>query len=200
MEKFDFSRSKYYIFVIFIAIVFVACVAQAFNYLPENNGDRVPRSSVNVPSDDINIKPDNDVYERRMTRRSEDIEDIDIDTPPLVNNRKMPDRESSINDIDDMQKYNRTESTDETSQVSEDRTLKQESREDIAESYYEQAINYAKARRYGTALAYAQKSYNMNPTTEGEVLLARLYYKTGDYNKANDRMNNILKRDFSADK
>ena len=66
--------------------------------------------------------------------------------------------------------------------------------------YEEIAIIYGIDKHYGTALAYAQKAYNMYPTTNREILLARLYYKTGDTEKANNRINNVLNRDFWADR
>ncbi len=70
----------------------------------------------------------------------------------------------------------------------------------IAKSYEEIATIYAIVKRYGTALSYAQKAYNMSPSSSREMLLARLYYKTGDIDKATRRVNNVLQRDFSADR
>ena len=70
----------------------------------------------------------------------------------------------------------------------------------IAKSYEEIATIYAIAKRYGTALSYAQKAYNLSPSSSREMLLARLYYKTGDMDKATRRINNVLQRDFSADR
>ncbi len=70
----------------------------------------------------------------------------------------------------------------------------------VAKSYEEIATIYAIVKRYGTALSYAQKAYNMSPSSSREMLLARLYYKTGDIDKATRRVNNILQRDFSADR
>ena len=68
-----------------------------------------------------------------------------------------------------------------------------------AECYEEMAMLYGMIKRYGTALAYAQKAYNLSPSTGRELLLARLYYKTGDADKAARRVNNILQRDFTVD-
>lgn len=70
----------------------------------------------------------------------------------------------------------------------------------VARSYEEIATIYAIVKRYGTALSYAQKSYNMSPSSSREMLLARLYYKTGDIDKATRRINNVLQRDFSSDR
>lgn len=66
--------------------------------------------------------------------------------------------------------------------------------------YEEMAMLYGMVKRYGTALAYAQKAYNLSPSTSRELLLARLYYKTGDIDKATRRVNNILQRDFTVDR
>lgn len=70
----------------------------------------------------------------------------------------------------------------------------------VAKSYEEIATIYAIVKRYGTALSFAQKAYNMSPTSSREMLLARLYYKTGDIDKATQRINNVLRRDFAADR
>ena len=70
----------------------------------------------------------------------------------------------------------------------------------VARSYEEIATIYAIVKRYGTALSYAQKAYNMAPSSSREMLLARLYYKTGDIDKATRRINNVLQRDFSSDR
>lgn len=69
-----------------------------------------------------------------------------------------------------------------------------------AKCYEEMAMLYGMVKRYGTALAYAQKAYNLFPSTSRELLLARLYYKTGDIDKATRRVNNILQRDFTVDR
>ena len=69
-----------------------------------------------------------------------------------------------------------------------------------AKCYEQMSVIYATVKKYGTALAFAQKSFNAAPTTAREILLARLYYKTGNIDKATTRVNNVLKRDFSADK
>ncbi len=69
-----------------------------------------------------------------------------------------------------------------------------------AQCYENTATVYAIVKRYGSAMSYAQQAYNMAPSTSRELLLARLYYKTGDIDKATKRVNNILQRDFSIDK
>lgn len=69
-----------------------------------------------------------------------------------------------------------------------------------ARCYEEMADVYGIVKRYGTALSYAQRAYNVSPSTSREMLIARLYYKTGEIDKATKRVNNILQRDFSNDR
>lgn len=69
-----------------------------------------------------------------------------------------------------------------------------------ARCYEEIADVYGIVKRYGTALSYAQKAYNLAPSSQREMQLARLYYKTGDIDKATKRVNNILQRDFSNER
>ena len=70
----------------------------------------------------------------------------------------------------------------------------------LASSYEGIATLYAIKKRYGTALNYATKAYNTSPNSSREMLLARIYYKTGDIDKATKRVNNLLHRDFADDK
>ena len=58
------------------------------------------------------------------------------------------------------------------------------------------AIVYAISKRYGSAISAAQRAYNIAPTSNREMLLARLYYKTGDTERATAKANNVLRRDF----
>ena len=68
-----------------------------------------------------------------------------------------------------------------------------------ARCYEEMAGIYSIVKRYGTALSYAQKAYSIAPSSNRELLIARLYYKTGDIDKATKKINNILQRDFSGE-
>lgn len=73
------------------------------------------------------------------------------------------------------------------------------SNETNARCYEEMAGIYSIVKRYGTALSYAQKAYSIAPSSNRELLIARLYYKTGDIDRATKKINNILQRDFSID-
>lgn len=70
----------------------------------------------------------------------------------------------------------------------------------VAKSYEEISTIYAIARKYGSALSYAQRANSIKSTPSNELLLARIYYKTGSIDKALGMVNNILKREFALDK
>ena len=67
----------------------------------------------------------------------------------------------------------------------------------IAMSYEKIAEMYAIQRRYGTALSFAGKAYNISPNTNREMLIARIYYQSGDTQNAMSRLNNILSQGFN---
>lgn len=71
--------------------------------------------------------------------------------------------------------------------------------EDKAKCYEKIARIYAVTKRYGTALAYAQKAYLAQATHSRELLLAKLYYKTGDKEKANRKIESLLLKDFQLE-
>ncbi len=75
-----------------------------------------------------------------------------------------------------------TESTD-------DKEIKAMACELIAEIY---VIH----KRYGTALAFANKAYSLSPNNSREMLIARINYKSGNVDSAISEMNNMIKKDF----
>lgn len=70
----------------------------------------------------------------------------------------------------------------------------------VASSYEGLSHVYAANKRYGTALSFALKAYNMSPNSAREMLVARIYYKTGDIDKATKLVSNILKREFISER
>ena len=76
------------------------------------------------------------------------------------------------------------------SSLTEDKELTAMSYEGISEIY-------VLSKRYGTALSFAAKAYNMSPSIAREMLIAKIYYRAGNTENAITRVNNLLKRDFS---
>lgn len=69
-----------------------------------------------------------------------------------------------------------------------------------ADCYEAIATLYAINRRYGSAISSAQRANNISPSASREILLARLYYLTGEKEKAQRKIESVLGRDFAQDK
>ena len=69
-------------------------------------------------------------------------------------------------------------------------------KEILATSYEKIAELYAIQRRYGTALSFAGKAYSTSPNVNREMLIARIYYQSGETDNAVSRLNNILSKGF----
>lgn len=67
----------------------------------------------------------------------------------------------------------------------------------IAMSYEGISELYANSKRYGTALSFAAKAYNVSPSISREMLIAKIYYRAGNTENAITRVNNLLKKDFA---
>ena len=213
MEKFNLSNSKYYWMAGFIFFIFILVIWQAYSYLPANINEERVFGALNLPGDEeVTQRPDNPAdIERREVRYSResrfDKNDIatrdDIDE--TIDERESESRAIQENAREPIEKVRSIKSgtSGDYLRAAADYIAEAELTQDSnskAQNYAEAAKAYASLKRYGTALSYAQKAYNLYPTTEREVLLARLYYKTGEYDKANIRMNNVMKRDFSLDR
>ena len=66
----------------------------------------------------------------------------------------------------------------------------------LAISYEKIAELYATLRRYDTALSFAEKANATFPSVNREMLIARIYYQSGDTENAVTRMNGLLRRGF----
>ena len=63
-------------------------------------------------------------------------------------------------------------------------------------SYEAIAEIYAAQKRYGTALTFANKANYLSPSPAREMLIARIYYKSGNSENAVSKMNSILNKGF----
>ena len=70
-------------------------------------------------------------------------------------------------------------------------------KEIIASGYEKIAEIYASQKNYSTALSFAGKAYSKSPNKNREMLIARIYYQSGDTEKAITRFNNILYSGFN---
>lgn len=215
MENFDLGKAKLVGIIALILFIFVMVIANAYQYLPTENSD-IPdvNSEVSQPVDNTDNTSDDS--------NNEDIaaEEEENKQPEVKENRAVEQKveKAEITPLENISDNN-NDSSDSTFEntFSEAASLVEQKQLVQAIEKFQEAVNlaettkqkadcyenisrvYALAKKYGTALSFAQKAYNMSPSTNREILLARLYYKTGSTDKATERMNYILRRDFSMD-
>ena len=227
MEKnTEFNSKRFFIILIVICVLFVIVVVNALSYLPQNNDNE--SASMIQQGENINrpaqkqeevVKEEsaksNDAEQNKNVKIKDeknidtDLELIEIDTPegalPDIKTKEdtktemTPEEKAerilkNANDLRTSKQY--LKALDEYQKVPAETTDKKL----VASSYEGISSLYAINKRYGTALTYAIKAYNIEPSSTRELMLARLYYKTGDIQKATQRINNILRRDFSDDR
>lgn len=216
MNKFDLNSAKFISIVIAMCFIFIMVVWHAFDYLPSE----VPNSTL----PDLNSQQTTDLQanenkkENEEGEKEEKLENVVERVEELVAVKKEP-KQVEIEPFEKI--YNETPETnlEETNNfdsdlnkarnmvnqklyseaISEYQNIISNSNNKLlqAQCYEEVAIMYASLQRYGSALSAAQRAYNTSPSISREVLLARLYYKTGNIDKATTRINNVLRRDFS---
>ena len=67
------------------------------------------------------------------------------------------------------------------------------------EAYDTLAILYAIDNDYENAIGCAEQAYKINASRDREFLLTKLYYKSGDVDRATKHINIILQRDFEIE-
>ena len=229
MNKFDFESKKYMIILLAIFIAFAFIVLKAFDYIPEQQGENVENvENININKQlalnnqsEQKDQSEDEIQQEQDTKKSLNIDlqnHVDV-VPEDIRNESLP-RQEELEKIEPISEASNNLSKEEqlalkflTVQKLKDEKQYVKAIEEykaIAESVsdtrtqakcYEEIANiYGISKRYGTALSYAQQAYNLYPTSDREMLLARLYYKTGDLDKATKRMNNVLHREFSDDR
>lgn len=213
MDNFDIKSAKFIVFIIVICGIFAALVGNAYRYLPsENDKNTIKLEQKESPEFIAEEKEyteeetvgkklivkekDEEIINEKVKREPEkEIEELEVIKPEQDNNDNELD-----NSLAKAKKY--VEDKDYSKALAEYQKALTLANEDKEKALcYEQIANiHAVSKHYGSALSSAQKAFNLAPTTSREVLLARLYYKTGNPERANQRMQNVLQRDFSMDK
>ena len=211
MNNFDIKSAKYVIFILVICLIFGAVVMNAYKYLPnESSNSAEVIAETSIPGDEEESAAVEE--EQEQIEKSEVQEEkVEPSRPEFVSEEELPaeaKNESSESVVDE----NSFEAV-----VKSAKDLRAEKQfvkaidkykealeladggEQKALCYEEMSKLYGIVKRYGTALAYAQKAYNTAPSSNRELLIARLYYKLGEVDKANYRIKNILQRDFSLE-
>lgn len=223
MKNIEIGALKYKIAIFLVCALFTLLVWQAFNYLPEedlNNESLDAISTVeevikedsnivelsnndNNDSEDFNneevVSVSQEVASKQkvQTRKFDVIKDIDAEFKmESIDINKTGQNNDNENFFNQIEEFKKDQNFSEAISIYKQMISMTDDREKKALYSSEIAILYAKMKRYGSAISYAQQAFNLKPTTEREVLLARLYYKVGESDKAQERINNVLKRDF----
>lgn len=210
MDKFDIRSAKLLSIIGLILFIFIMVIANAYKYLPSETTD-IPEvnSEISQPADDNNVEnnfseeTDNTVEETTSDNQPEEtvskeeytpLENIDSET------KNVSEAESSFSNVmENAKQFKEDKQLVKAIEEYQKAITLAENSKQKAECYEEISTIYAITKKYGTALSFAQKAYNLCPSTSREILLARLYYKTGSTDKASDRINNVLRRDFNQD-
>ena len=220
----DFNSKKYMIMLIAICVLFFVLVIKAFEYIPDADNDIIKRKhieNINTPADVAESENDADDEAEDDVDDEEEVELIEpeavgmmeIEAPKGIGIKKEETATvGEATDAADISKEdkalialngaNKLRISNKKSEALKEYMKIPEMTDDkmlIASSYEGIAMLYAAEKRYGTALSYAAKAYNLSPSISNQLLLARIYYRTGDTDKSVNYVNNILRRDFSAE-
>lgn len=210
MENFDLNKMKSIGILLLICMVFALVVGNAYNYLPENN----PKTNINqeqIADDSAQDSEEKENSNEQEVSQSKSENEISSDNVK-VNVKPEPLEVISDEELSAKQEIKQESKPELTIDVAnkyfadKDYTKALETYKNIvegtdnsvlkAECYEKIATIYGIMKKYGTAIAFAQKGYKLSPSASREFLLARLYYKVGEENRAQAYINNIFKRSF----
>lgn len=222
----EFSSKKNLILLILICTIFALIIIKAYDYLPdksvENNNIMINSKAQtenstnnyqnytdnNVQQQEQNYDPERhksghiDYMHSENTNKYEEISapkgtyEENITLQDNDSSSKLSPDELAIQSIFKAMKYKTasdySEAINELQKVSEYTSDK----EILATSYEKIAEIYAIQKRYSTALSFAGKAYSSSPSINREMLIARIYYQSGQTESAVSSLNNILSRGF----
>lgn len=222
----DFNSKKYIFLLIIICVVFVILIIKAFQYLPDNNENYdygITAGNINNPAkitnndEEDSEEPQKYIPEEKhgvlyksydsLGQENETNTDFEyIDAPKgAVEEEYTTSSGSDSSSTPEEQAIkhflnakNSVLNGDTTSALKEYQIAAEntDNKELTAECYEGIAEIYAKQKKYETALSFAGKSYNTQPSISREVLIAKIYYSAGKTDVAIRRINNLLKRGF----
>lgn len=209
MDKFDLRSARLISIIIVMLLMFAIVVIKAYDYLPENtkniiesveenNDIELENNESEVLSDEINSEEhaEDSKVSNKNINRLEIISDEDLNSNSNLVEKRVVAEKNFSSVFEKAKELKKEKSFAAAISEFQNAVSISDSNKEKAQCYEEIAYIFAVTKRYGTALSYAQKAYNLAPTNSREILLARLYYQTGDIEKATVRVNNVLKRDF----
>lgn len=198
MEKFDIKSIKFLGAVVIVCLIFVLSISLVNKNLKQDNANGTTAVVQTNQESEVNektaVEEESNAEEKKDERETSEGNDVNDDI--------QEDDEAVTEELTEQAVYLkaeelRAEQKYESAVYEYQQLIKNTEKASVqAQCNEEIAKTYASMKRYGTALAYAQKAYITEPTDERELLLARIYYKTGNTSKATEHINSILQRDF----
>ncbi len=211
MERFDIRDARLISIIVIICFIFAIVINQAFQYLPPQSGRHEISVEAQEKINQINIAESKSADNKNISEDSQIKEEIVEEIKPVqeIKEEIMPLESINEKDLQSVDTIDNPLVEADNLFINKDYKAALEKYKEIADSTnetlvktmcYEKIANInAILKHYGSALSYAQKAYNLMPSTSLEILLARLYYKTGEIDKATSRINRVLQRDFAYD-
>lgn len=221
MDKFFDSR-KYMIILIVICLTFALIIIKAYDYLPDEEIGRVgeipieeqTNNPVNTDESEQNkVVTENKKPQKHGILYKSTDEELDgmtfdeikapkdeIDAETTVEEKKTESQLSSdellIKSLFNTKKL--LSNKEYSIALNEYKNIIESTQDNIilADCYDGMAEIYAKEKRYGTALTYANMANKASPSLSREFIIAKIYYNSGNIDDAINRVNNILKRNF----
>ena len=207
MDKFNARTFRLLIFTVAVCILFVVCLPFAYRNVPKNNiREYRPSYEMSTVADEGDIKSDtkNETYKQENSKKKED-KKAKISEEVKITNNLEPIEEFENAKTNMYKEQNlfdkavtlRKNGNYESAVYEYEKIAKNTDDQKIQANCYEEiARTYASIKRYSSALSYAEKAFNLQSNSDREILLARIYYKTGNSEKATELINSVLKRDF----
>ena len=225
MNNFDFNSKKYLILLVIICIVFAILIIKAFDYLPDTdnvdtadveieniNSSADINTTVKKPASEAKSKPiqKSGVLYRSADSISQDTNIDEIDAPYGVGEEVFPEDNISDNSNEKVspdvlalkailngKKYadagNFPAANDQYKkalELSSDKEINAQANEGIA-------ILYARSKKFSTALSFANKAYELSPSSDRELLIVKIFYNAGKTEAASARLNQMVKNGFN---
>ena len=224
MKNFDFESKKNLIIIALVCLLFAIFIMKAFEFIPKDEVNEPTNDHINIEqmnkvsnSENLNSEEESDVDTDFEQDTEEDIEEesellsdeesSDNAEPVAKNNSTLEPLETISEVGKESISYISVQFSDAENAVNQKSYAKaikiynsiissNSTIEEKAKSYEGLASVYAKEGEFGNALSYAQKSYELSPSSSRELLLARIYEKLEESELAKQHMENVLKKDF----
>lgn len=166
----------------------------------DEDEDAVSESSLNKKNETKKITSNDKSLSKNKQEEQENLEPLEpIDESNTIdaNELKQSDNMSFSDIINKANEYKMARNFNEAIEEYKKAISVTDVSADKAICYDNLALIYAVTKRYGSAIIAAQKAYNAQPNINREFMIARLYYKTGKIEEAQNRIFYILRKEFT---